>query len=44
MFGTDYPLLSFDRCMKEIKALNLRPEVLPKFLRDNAARVYKLKI
>lgn len=44
MFGTDYPLLDFDRCMKEIKALKLRPEVLPKFLRDNAARVYKLNI
>jgi predicted TIM-barrel fold metal-dependent hydrolase len=44
MFGTDYPLLDFDRCMKEIEALNLRPEVLPKFLRDNAARVYKIKL
>ncbi len=44
MFGTDYPVLDFDRSMKEIKALNLRPEVLPKFLRDNAARVYKIKI
>lgn len=44
MFGTDYPLLDFDRCMKEIKELNLRPAVLPKFLRDNAARVYKIKL
>lgn len=40
MFGTDYPLLDFSGCMKEIEALNLRPEVLPKFMRDNAARAY----
>lgn len=44
MFGTDFPLLDFSRTMQEIKALNLRPEALPKFLRDNAARVYKLAI
>lgn len=42
MFGTDFPLLDFKRTMQEIEALGLRPAVLPKFLRDNAARVYKL--
>jgi predicted TIM-barrel fold metal-dependent hydrolase len=44
MFGTDFPVLDFSRTMKEIRELNLRENVLPKFLRDNAARVYKLKI
>lgn len=44
MFGTDFPVLEFNRTMEEIRGLNLRPNVLPKFLRDNAARVYKLKI
>jgi hypothetical protein len=43
MFGTDFPVLEFNRTMEEVRGLNLRPEVLLKFLRDNAKRVYKLK-
>jgi predicted TIM-barrel fold metal-dependent hydrolase len=44
MFGTDYPVLTFDRVRREVEALGLRPGPLRKFLRDNAIRIYKLKI
>jgi hypothetical protein len=43
MFGTDYPVLGFKRTMDEVLALNLRPDPLRKFLRDNALRVYGIK-
>jgi uncharacterized protein len=42
LFATDFPVLDFSRTMQEIRDLDLRPNVLPKFLRDNAIRVYKL--
>lgn len=42
MFATDYPLLPFDRCVKEAKALPLRDHVWAKFFRENALRVFKL--
>lgn len=43
MFGTDFPVLMFDRMRREVEALGLRPEPLRKFLRDNAMRVFNLK-
>ncbi len=43
MFGTDFPILDFERTRAEIEALGLKPEAKRKFLRDNALRVYKLK-
>ena len=42
IFGTDFPVLDFERTRKEVEALNLRPEAKKKFLRDNAIRIYKL--
>ena len=42
MFGTDYPVLDFERTRAEIEALGLKPEVLVKLLRDNARALYKL--
>ncbi len=42
IFGTDFPVLDFKRTMDEIMALGFKPEVLPKFLRDNTRRIYKL--
>jgi hypothetical protein len=42
LFGTDFPVLDFERTMQEVLGLGLKPEVLPKFLRDNAARIFKL--
>lgn len=42
IFGTDFPVLDFKRTMDEVLAHNFKPEVLPKLLRDNALRIYKL--
>lgn len=42
MFGTDYPVLAFERTMKEIDELDLGDEVRQAFLRGNAMRVYDL--
>ena len=42
LFGTDFPVLQFERTRAEVEALGLRPESLRKFLRDNALRVYGL--
>ncbi|MGA9867523.1 MAG: amidohydrolase family protein [Acetobacteraceae bacterium] len=43
IFGTDFPVLGFERTMAEIAALGLRPEPLRKLLRDNAVRLYRLE-
>ncbi len=40
MFGTDFPVLSFERMRSEVESLGLRPGPKQKFLRDNAKRVY----
>ena len=42
IFGTDFPVLDFKRTMDEIQALNFKPEVLQKLLRDNVRRIYGL--
>jgi len=42
IFGTDFPVLDFERTRAEIEALGLRLEPLRKLLRDNARRIYKL--
>ena len=42
VFGTDFPVLDFERTRAEIEALGLKPESKRKFLRDNALRIYKL--
>ena len=42
MFGTDFPVLQFERTRKEVEALGIRPGPMRKFLRDNALRLYKL--
>jgi predicted TIM-barrel fold metal-dependent hydrolase len=44
LFGTDFPVLGFERTMEEINGLALRPAVRQKFLRDNIARIYKLNL
>ena len=40
MFGTDYPLLTFERCVADVRALELKEEVERKFLGENAMKVY----
>lgn len=42
LFGTDFPILDFERTREEIEALGLKPEVKRKLLRANALRVYRL--
>jgi predicted TIM-barrel fold metal-dependent hydrolase len=42
LFGTDFPILDFERTRKEIEDLGLKPEAKRKLFRDNALRVYKL--
>jgi len=42
IFGTDFPVLGFERTMREIDDLGLKPAVRRKFLRDNVARIYGL--
>ena len=44
LFGTDFPVIDFERARAEIDALDLPKPVKRKFLRDNAIRVYRLPI
>jgi uncharacterized protein len=43
MYGTDFPVLTFERYRKEVDELPLRPESRRAFLRDNAIRVFRLE-
>nr|WP_275410431.1 amidohydrolase family protein [Asanoa siamensis] len=42
LFGTDFPLLTPDRWLRDVAATDLKPEVLPGILKDNAARLLRL--
>ncbi|MFT5393976.1 MAG: putative TIM-barrel fold metal-dependent hydrolase, partial [Gammaproteobacteria bacterium] len=42
IFGTDFPVLGFERTREEIEALGLRDGAKRKLLRDNVIRIYKL--
>jgi hypothetical protein len=42
MFGSDYPVISPDRWLADFGALEIKPEVRPLVLKDNAARVLGL--
>ncbi|MDD9797824.1 MAG: amidohydrolase family protein [Alphaproteobacteria bacterium] len=42
IFATDFPVLRFTRTIEEIHALDLKPEVMRKFLRDNVVTIYNL--
>ncbi len=44
IFGTDFPVITFDRFRAEVEKLNLRPHPKRKFLRENAIRVYELPL
>lgn len=44
MFGTDFPVLGFERVRREVEELGLREESKRLFLRDNTIRVYKLDL
>jgi predicted TIM-barrel fold metal-dependent hydrolase len=42
IFGTDFPIIDFQRAIDDIAALGLKPDVQRKFLRENVRRVYGL--
>ena len=42
LFGSDYPLLTPERWLRDFDALDIKPEVKPLILKDNAARVLGL--
>jgi len=43
IFGTDFPVLQFERTIQEINDLGLRPGPRAKLLRDNVVRIYGLE-
>lgn len=42
MWSADYPIQTFERCVREANELPLREGVLRKYMRDNAMQVFKL--
>lgn len=42
LFGSDYPMLSPDRWLRDIEETKLKPEALPGILKDNAIHLLKL--
>jgi predicted TIM-barrel fold metal-dependent hydrolase len=42
LFGSDFPLISPDRWMKDFQEAGFKPEVHPLILKQNAARLLKL--
>ena len=42
LFGTDFPVLDFERTRHEIEALGLRDDVKRKLFRDNALKLYRV--
>ena len=43
IFGSDFPVLRFQRTVEEIDQLDLKSEVRRKFMRDNVIRIYGLE-
>lgn len=43
LWATDYPLISFERCLEDIDELGFDPAVKRKLLRDNAIQVFGIK-
>ena len=42
LFGSDYPVLTPERWLRDFDALDIKPEVKPLILKDNAATVLRL--
>jgi uncharacterized protein len=42
LFGTNFPQLSFAKCVQQVHAMNLPDEIQTKFLSENARRVFRL--
>ena len=44
LFGSDFPLLTPDRWLRDVEQTALKPEVMPGIMKDNAARLLGLGI
>lgn len=42
LFGSDFPVITPDRWLRDFEQLEIKPEVRPKILKDNAARLLGL--
>ncbi|MDP9463188.1 MAG: amidohydrolase family protein, partial [Actinomycetota bacterium] len=42
LFGSDFPLITPDRWLRDFDTLDIKPEVKPKILKTNAARLLGL--
>jgi predicted TIM-barrel fold metal-dependent hydrolase len=43
LFGTDWPVIDFERAVNEIGELGLKEDVMKKLFWENAIRVYGLE-
>jgi predicted TIM-barrel fold metal-dependent hydrolase len=43
LFGTNFPMLSFEECVRDTRDLKLPENILAKFLRGNAQAVFGLQ-
>jgi hypothetical protein len=43
LFGSDYPVMSPERWMADFEKLNIKPEVRPLIMKENAAKLLRLK-
>ena len=43
LFGSDYPVISPERWIEEFEKLSVKPEVRPLIMKENAARLLRLK-
>jgi predicted TIM-barrel fold metal-dependent hydrolase len=43
LFGSDFPLITPDRWLRDFDTLEIKPEVKPKILKENAARLFGLR-
>jgi predicted TIM-barrel fold metal-dependent hydrolase len=43
LFGSDFPVITPERWMKDFETLNMKPEVKPLIMKENAARLFGLR-
>jgi hypothetical protein len=43
LFGSDYPAIDPERWMAEFEKLNIKPEVRPLILKENAVKLLNLR-
>lgn len=42
LFGSDFPVITPDRWIEDFKELNMRPQVIPLIMKENARRILKI--